>query len=424
MGSGKKPLMAMVLATVVLATTVACGGEGAGGGTELRFFYWGSEARRKMTEEAIRKFEEKHPDIKVVGEFSGFADYYETLATKVAADEAPDVITIEIRGLREYAERGTLADLTDAVDTADIDAKVLATGTIGGKRYAIPTGVNAWSLVVDPEAFRKAGQKLPDDTKWTWDEYASLAAAITAGTGGRIYGAQQAFNPAFLQIFAAQRGERFYDGNRIGVSPRTLKAWWALHRKLVDTKGSPGVARTVELAAQNVDRSLFATGNVAMGMWWSNELGAISKAAGGKQLGLLRMPKAGDAASGGMFLQPAMFYTVAERSPHRAAAATFIDFMVNDPDAGGIVLSDRGLPANAKVLAAVTGKLPDVDKKTVAFLKEVAGELTDPPSAPPKLASAMEDILRRYTHEVLFGRMSPDAAAQKFVTEANASIAG
>ncbi|MEZ7124548.1 ABC transporter substrate-binding protein [Nonomuraea sp. AD125B] len=422
MGSGKKALMATALATVVLSTTVACGGDG--GRTELRFFYWGSEARHKMTEEAIRKFEEKHPDIDVVGEFSGFGDYYETLATKVAADQAPDVITLEIRGLREYVERGTLADLSDSVDTADIDAKVLATGTIGGKRYAIPTGVNAWSLVVDPEAFRKAGQKLPDDTKWTWDEYATLAAAITAGTGGRIYGAQQAFNPAFLQIFAAQRGERFYDGSRIGVSPRTLKAWWALQRRLVATKGSPGVAKTVELAAQNVDRSLFATGNGAMGMWWSNELGAISKAAGGKQVGLLRMPKAGDAASGGMFLQPAMFYTASAKSPHRAAAAAFIDFMVNDPDAGGIVLSDRGLPANAKVLAAVTHKLPEVDKRTVAFLKEIAGELTDPPAAPPKLASAMEDILRRYTHEVLFGRMTPDAAAQKFVTEANASIAG
>ncbi|MEW9552599.1 ABC transporter substrate-binding protein [Nonomuraea sp. NPDC050783] len=415
--------MATLLATAVLAITAACGGDGADG-TRLRFFYWGSEARHRMTEEAIRKFEEKHPGIDVVGEFSGFGGYYEALATKVAADQAPDVITIEIRGLREYAERGTLADLAGVVDTADLDAKVLATGSIGGRQYAIPTGVNAWSLVVDPAAFGKAGRKLPDDTRWTWDEYAALAAAITARTGGRVYGAQQAFNPAFLQIFAAQRGERFYEGNRIGVSPGTLKAWWALQRRLIDTKGSPGVARTVELAGQGVDRSLFATGNGAMGMWWSNELGAISKASGGKQVGLLRMPKARDAASGGMFLQPAMFYTASARSPHRAEAAAFIDFMVNDPDAGGIILSDRGLPANSKVLAAVTGRLPEVDRKTVAFLKEIEGELTDPPSAPPKLASAMEDILTRYTHEVLFGRMSPGAAAQKFITEADASIAG
>ncbi|RVX45195.1 carbohydrate ABC transporter substrate-binding protein (CUT1 family) [Nonomuraea polychroma] len=424
MGSGKKMWTVALLATAVLVITAACGGEGTDGKIKLRFSYWGTDARQKMTEEAIKRFEAKNPNIDVVGEFSGFGSYYETLATKVAGEDAPDVITIEIRGLREYAERGTLADLSSRVNTADIDGKVLATGAIDGKQFAIPTGVNAWSLVVDPKAIESVGQKLPDDTRWTWEEYIDLAAKITAGAGGKVYGTQQAFNPAFLQIFAAQRGERFYDGNKIGVSPNTLKAWWAIHRKLAKTKGSPDIAKSVELGAQNADRSLFATGNGAMGMWWSNELGAISKASGGKVMELLRMPKVQGASAGGMFLQPAMFYTASAKSEHAAEAAKFIDFMINDPEAGRIILSDRGLPASSKVLAAVQDKLSETDRKTLAFLGEIKGELTDPPAAPPKLASAMEGILKRYTDEVLFGRMTPDDAARKFITEANASIAG
>ncbi|MFC4111858.1 extracellular solute-binding protein [Nonomuraea zeae] len=424
MGSGKKTWTAALLATAVLAITAACGGEGAGGEVKLRFSYWGSDARQKMTQEAIKKFEAKNPGIDVEEEFSDFGSYYESLATKVASDQTPDVITIEIRGLREYADRGTLADLSSTVTTADIDGKVLATGAIDGKQFAIPTGVNAWSLVVDPKAMKDAGQNLPDDTAWTWEEYVGLAAKVTARTGGKVYGTQQAFNPAFLQIFAAQRGESLYDGNKLGVSPGTLKAWWAVHQNLIRTKGSPDAAKTAELSALGEDKSLFATRNGAMGMWWSNQLGSINKASGGKEVELLRMPKAQGATTGGMFLQPAMFYTASSKSAHAAEAAKFIDFMVNDPEAGAIILSDRGLPASTKVLAAVRDKLPNADKKTLDFLDEIKGELMDSPAAPPKHASAIEDILKRYTNEVLFGRMTPDNAAQKLITEANALIAG
>ncbi|MET7336798.1 extracellular solute-binding protein [Nonomuraea sp. NPDC005650] len=424
MGSGRKMWTAALLATAVLVNTAACGSEGGGGEVKLRFSYWGSAARQKMTQEAIKKFEAQNPNIDIEEEFSDFGSYYEKLATKVAGEQTPDVITLEIRGLREYAERGTLADLSSSVDTADLDGKVLATGAVDGKQYAIPTGVNAWSLVVDPKAVRDAGQRLPDDTTWTWDEWVGLAAKITARSGGKVYGTQQAFNPAFLQIFAAQRGETLYKGNKIGVSPDTLKAWWAIHQKLIRSKGSPDAAKSLELAAQSEDKSLFATGSGAMGMWWSNQLGSISKASGGRQVDLLRMPKSPGAAAGGMFLQPAMFYTAGAKSEHPAEAAKFIDFMINDPGAGAIILSDRGLPASSKVLAAVRDKLPDSDKKTLAFLDKIKGELTDSPAAPPKRASAIEAILTRYTNEVLFARMTPDQAAQKLITEANALIAG
>ncbi|MEV0390599.1 extracellular solute-binding protein [Nonomuraea sp. NPDC050643] len=429
MSSGKKMWSAALLATAVLAVTAACG-SGSGGGSDsadgkikLRFSYWGSDARQKMTEEAIKKFEAKNPTVDVEGEFSDFASYYETLSTKVAGSDAPDVISLEIRGLREYADRGTLADLASKVNTADIDAKVLSTGAIDGKQFAIPTGVNAFSLVVNPSLVEANGQKLPDDTKWTWDQYVELASGISTQSGGKVTGTQLSWNPAYLQIYAAQKGEPFYSGNKLGVTPETVKGWWSIMQNLVKTKGAPDAAKSAEIGATSVDQSLLATNTGAMGMWWSNQLGAVTKASG-QDMDLLRMPKIDGATSGGMFLQPAMFYTASSKSEHAAEAAKFIDFMINDPEAGQIILSDRGLPASSKVLAAVKDKLPDADKKTLAFIDEVRSELADPPAAPPKGASAMEDILTRYSEEVMFGRMTPDDAAQKFITEANASIAG
>ena len=75
------------------------------------------------------------------------------------------------------------------------------------------------------------------------------------------------------------------------------------------------------------------------------------------------------------------------------------------------------------MLAAVKDKLPAVDQKTLTFIDAVKGELS-PIVAPPKGALQMEDILKRNSEEVLFGKTTPDAGAQKFLTEANAAIAG
>lgn len=427
--SSRKTMWIAALSAAML-TAAACGGgsgggdAGAGGGDDgkvtITFAYWGSDARQKLTEEAIQKFEEKNPTIDVEGDFSNWDSYYEKLATKVAANDAPDVLSIEIRGLSEYAGRGALLDLNGKLPTEDLDQQVLSSGQIDGKQFAIPTGVNAFSMIANPAALEKAKKELPDDKTWTWDEWIALAQEISAT--GEATGAEYNHNPAWLQIYAAQRGEKFYDGTRIGMSPDTIKSWWAIKQKLIETKGSPDAAKSAEIGATGPEQSLLGTNQGALGMWWSNQLNALTKSSG-QEMRLLRMPKAEGATSSGMFLQPAMFYAASAKTEKAEAAGKFIDFLVNDPDAASILLSDRGLPTNTKVLEAVRDKLPETDQKTLDFIDEVKSELS-PIQAPPKGALQMEDILKRASEEVLFGRATPDDAAAKFLEEANAAIAG
>ncbi|MEV0618300.1 ABC transporter substrate-binding protein [Nonomuraea sp. NPDC050404] len=424
MRSGNRTWAAALLATALLAVTAACGGGDSADGTiKLRYSYWGSDARQKMTDEAIKRFEAKNPTIDVEGEITDFPSYYETLSTKVAGGDAPDVITLEIRALREYADRGSLTDLAGKVSTADIDAKVLAIGAIDGKQVAIPSGVNAYAMVANPGLVAQAGLKLPDDSTWTWEDFVELAAKVTSGSDGKITGTQLSWNPAYLQTYAAQKGEHLYVGNKLGVSPQTLKDWWAITQNLIKTKGSPDAAKSSEIYDSGIEQTLIGSNTGASMMMWTNVLGAASKASGQK-LDLLRMPKVEGAATGGMFLQPAMFYTASSKTEHPAEAAKFIDFLVNDPEAGAIILSDRGLPASSKVLTSVEGKLSEADQKTVAFVEKIRDELANPPAAPPKGSSDMENVIRRYSEEVIFNRMTPDVAAQKLIAEANAMIAG
>ncbi|NRQ36677.1 extracellular solute-binding protein [Nonomuraea sp. NN258] len=416
----------MALLTAAALALTACGsgggGEAADGKVKLRFSYWGSDSRQKLTEQVIAAFEKKNPTIDVVGEFSDWPSYYESLATKVAANDAPDVMTIEIRGLAEYAGRNALADLSGKVNTADLDQAVLAVGQIDGKQYAIPSGVNVFSMMANKALIEKAGQKMPDDKTWTWEEYMDLSAKITAAGDGTVYGTEYNFNPANLTVFAAQRGEKIYDGGKVGFTPDTLKAWWATFSKLAQTKGSPDAAKMNELIAASVEQSLIATNKGAFGSWWSNQLGTMAKASG-SELTLLRLPKSEASGGSGMFLQPAMFWTASAKSKSPAEAQKFIDFLLNDAEAGGLLLSDRGLPINGKVLAAVKDKLPPADQQTLTFIESVKSELT-PVIVPPKGGSKMEDIIKRYSEAVTSGQQTPDEAATKLLEEANAAIAG
>jgi multiple sugar transport system substrate-binding protein len=406
-----KRILAATALTLVAVAATACGSGDGGSGdkNKIVFSYWGSDSRQKLTESAIAKFEEKNPSIKVEGDFSDWDSYYEKLATKTAAGDAPDVMSIEIRGLAEYAGRGTLADLTGKVVTTDLDQSVLKAGQVDGKQYAIPTGVNAFPMIVNGAAVKKYRQKVPDDKTWTWDDYVALSQKITEKSGGKVWGTEYNENPAFLQIFAAQRGEPFYKDGKIGLSEQTVKDWWALLKKIIDTKAGPGAAKMLETGTK-VDQALLLTKESAFGSWWSNQLDALTKGSG-EELDLLRMPTAS-----GMFLQPAMYYTISAKTGKTAAAQKFVDFLVNDPDAGAVLLSDRGLPTNAKVVAAIKSKLTPADQKVLAFMDSIKGDLS-PVVVPPKGAMEMEDILKRATDSVLFGKATPDAAAKSFITE-------
>lgn len=431
----RRAALAAALAVGALALT-ACGGDGGvanpgGGGSssadsgpvEIRFSWWGSDTRHQTTQQLIDLFEEKNPDITVVPDYTDWGGYWDKLATSVAAGDAPDVITQEERYLADYASRGVLADLGELdVDTASIDASVLESGNTGGGLYGIPTGVNAYAVLADPQVFTDAGVDLPDDTTWTWEDYVEVANAVSTGSGDGVYGTQDyGFNEAGLAILARQRGETLYTPEgELGVSEETVADFFQLSLDLQAGGGQPDAARSVELEGAGPEGSLLGTNTGAMGMWWTNQLGAISTASG-RELELLRLPGESEGERTGMYFKPAMFYSVAKTSAHPEAAAKLVDFLLNDPEAGALMLSDRGLPANTEVRESVKDSLPPADKQAAEFLEALGSEIVDGPPVPPQGAGDVVEILKRINTEVLFDRSTPEDAAAQFLSEVDAA---
>lgn len=400
-------------------------GNGAGPEGSIRFSWWGSDTRHDLTQQLIDDFMSKNEGITVVADFTDWGGYWDRLATTVAAGDAPDVITQEERYLRDYATRGVLADLsewTDVIDLGDIDESIIAAGEMDGGQYGIPTGVNAYAILADPQIFEEAGVDFPDDQTWTWEDYVEIATQISQNHPDGAFGAQDyGFNEPGFAIFARQRGEDLYaeDGS-IAFTPETLAAWWEISLQLRDQGGTPSASETIEVDAGGPEQSLVGTGTGAMSFFWTNQLGAVTSAAG-RDIQLLRHPGESQYERTGMYFKPAMFYSMSARSQNQEAAALFIDYLLNDPDAAAIQLSDRGLPANTEVRAQVQDQFSEIDQQAAEFLADLEDEIIDGLPVPPVGAGEVAEIIRRVNAEVLFDRLTPQQAAEQFIQEVEAA---
>ena len=114
------------------------GAAASGEPVELRFAWWGSDSRHKTTQKVIDAYEAEHPNVTINGEFAEFSGYWDKLATATAAQDAPDIIQMDEKYLRDYAGRGALMDLStqsDVLSTADFDENALKSGEFDGGLY-------------------------------------------------------------------------------------------------------------------------------------------------------------------------------------------------------------------------------------------------------------------------------------------------
>ncbi|MEV0824802.1 ABC transporter substrate-binding protein [Nonomuraea rubra] len=418
-------LAALCLTGVLLAVT-ACGGSSGGpsgdGTVELRFGWWGNNDRAAATQRVIDAFQKQNPGIKVKGSYTDFNSYFDRLATEVAGGRAPDVITLGGAYPREYGDRGALLDLAKTgLKTDRIGAAALDNGKFGGVQYGVPTGVNAIAVVVNEAVFDKAGVPLPDEDTWTWDDFTRLAGDLAGKLPEGTFALADPTRTDMLDAYSRQRGEALYTADgKVGIGEQTLTDWWTMTLGLMKAGATPPASQTAELITQPApEQSLMGRGQAAMQFDWSNQLSALSKAAG-RPLRLMRVP--GESTRPGMWLQASQIYSINARSEHPQEAAKLVDFLVNSAEAGKIILADRGIPANSDVRAAIQGVLGEPEKAQAAFIDALTPKAGPPLVIGPAGSTDTPKILDRVNAEVLFGRQQPAAAAADFVQQVATAI--
>ncbi len=425
MRTGRLGLRAVIAALMVAPLLAACGSDtgGSGGEVTISFAWWGSDGRATITKKAVELFEQRNPGIKVQTTFSAYNAYWDKVATQTAGGNAPDVMTMDTRYLSEYGERKVLLDLNEGagkeITLADVNPELAATGTIDGKRFAIPWAQNASSLVYDPAAYQAAGVDMSKPL--TWEAFRAAAEKVSAAGGFTKRGVTDfGLLDSALEIWLRQHGKSVYtpDGG-LGFGAEDLRDFWTLAGRFRTTKA----ASTADVTASNntsPEQSPLGKKLTSAEFAYDSVYPGYQKAYG-TDLKVAPYPS-DDPANTGQYRRPAMFLSVSARGQAQEASAKLVNFLINDPDVGKILGAERGLPPNLKIRQQLAGEATGTNKVIFEYEALIEPKLGPAPAVPPKGAGSIQKLLQRTYEEVAFERLSVDDAVDRFMAEAQKDL--
>jgi multiple sugar transport system substrate-binding protein len=384
---------------------------------ELRIMWWGDQKRADRTNEALRKFEEKHPHIKVIGEFAPSSGYFDKLNTMLASGTAPDVFFLG-GNMPDYANKGVLLELDPYVgkqlDLSDMDKAMINYGTVKGKLLHISAGANARGMIINTEMFKKAGMPVLQDG-WNWDDYARISKEISDKLGEGHFGTYN-FTVDGMDIYLKQNGKQLFDhvNNQLGFAAADIEPWFAYWDK---TSKAGGVV-TPELQVSNppddVSKSLIVTGKVAMGLTSSNQLVGHQKLTQDK-LTLVQLPR-GPKGTGVVF-ESSQGMSGYHKTKHPEEVAMLMNFWINDPDAAKILGNDRGIPVTSKMRDLLKQDAGEVDQIIYDYTSRVSAAAEKEPfnvSFNPPGFNEFKKLADTTVQEISFGKKDVKKATEDF----------
>ncbi|HEV7962715.1 MAG TPA: extracellular solute-binding protein [Actinoplanes sp.] len=423
--TSRRRLLAATLAVPLLLGAAACGGgdsgQSSGKAVELSFFWWGADTRAALTDKALALYTTKHPNVTFKKTWQANQGYFDKLATLTAGGNAPDIFQIDDNYIAEYAARNITLDLTSYKDSGKLDVSKFPEGlwkygVVDGKLAGVAFGENTQGLVFDKTLLDK--YKLPAPTTgMSWADYISWAANVSTVT--KVPGTQDpsASYQAFW-LWLRQQGKDLYSGKQLGFDERDVTGWFELWKGARDRGATPTPDVIHEGNSTDISKQPVVTGKAATSWVWANQMPELKKHTK-DELGVVAYP--GDPKA--QWARASMYFSVFRGSPHKDAAVDVVNFLANDPEAGKILGTERGLPSNLDVRKIVADTVTDPSmKQTIAVQTELGKTFGPAPAVPLKGHSKVRSELVRIAEEVQYGRMTPAAGATAFVAAAKAAI--
>ncbi|BCJ66509.1 ABC transporter substrate-binding protein [Polymorphospora rubra] len=419
------PLLALVLFTAVGLTGCTDDRTVDGDGRiELSVFWWGGERRAELTEQALRLYSSRHPEVTFRVTWQGETGYYERLATQAAAGNVADLFQIDDDYLTEYVDSRIVLDLTayaasGALDLSQFPRGLAQYGQVGGRTVAVAAAANTPGMVYNRSLLNRLGLAEPR-IGMTYDELIRWASQVTRESGGQTAGTMDASaDYRALWLWLRTQGKELYQGREIGFTESDVTRWFELWQSARASRATPSAAVIQQANGGEPARQLVVTRQAATSFAWSNELTELQRYTK-DDLAVVAYP--GDPK--GQWTQASMYWAAFRGTRHADTVVDVINFLVNDPEAGAILGTERGLSPNARIREAVNATLVDEKmKRTVAFEARMAEHFGPAPAPPPKGHARIRALLVTHAESVQFGRATPRAAAYDFVAEARAALA-
>jgi multiple sugar transport system substrate-binding protein len=325
------------------------------------------ETKVQFVEEAVRRFEEEHPDASVKISWYQKPPLQAALAASLQAGEGPDIFYCE-PGWSEYVENGLLRSLDEIVDWTHVQDWARGSWTFNGTTYGFPLEVSTVELYYDRDQWQDLGLELPQDKQLDQEAFKEVVkkaadagiTPIVQGVGDRPYPGAYVIQETLLKKLGKDDYGKLVNGELSFKDPRVVEAFQFV-KDLVDMGAYPKSFSTLKLGESHYYFHTNPGGLLfPMGSWYTSR--AFNPPDKGGQpedfpLGIMRFPEPADAACPECkTLNVAGSYCVNADSEYPELAGAVLNEMAT-PEMGTkwltTVLVQTGVESDA---SAITGK--------------------------------------------------------------------
>lgn len=425
-----KRLQILALLMVFSLLAAACGGGNGGTGTstgnststknntqaeggsadnvKLRIMWWGSQPRHEATLKALEAYTAKNPHVTFEPEYSGMDGYLDKLSTQAAAHNEPDIFQMDPGWISDWTSRNQLEELDTKVKLDELTPSLLPIGQREGKQYGVPLGSVAFGMIYDKAALEKLGATMPENG-WTWDDFFALAEEVKPKLAeGQYFTLDYAGNYFMFSAYhyAKGKGTLITEDGKFNIDEATFLEW----TKKFEQLRKDGLVPPADLNASDKEMDptadLLVNGKILFRYSFSNNYTTWDSMKEGAY-DLVTMPRAEEA---GGWLKPSMYFSLSPNSKHKEEAAKFIDWFINDPEAGAILGTARGVPANAKIAESLIPNLPEGEKVGMKLIDATTPDGQIFTTGPEGWVNFIDKDFPLVRDELSFGRTTPEQA--------------
>ncbi|MDR1904292.1 MAG: ABC transporter substrate-binding protein [Treponema sp.] len=265
-----------------------------------------------------------------------------------------------------------------------------------------------YAMAYNKSLLQRFGAPLPRQIM-SWDELTQYCCTIKPLLPAGVYpmvdlGGNQV---NLVSYYMGQKQAWIYKDERTYSTPEAFKGWLDLWVNFRREGLIPDAETTASFPETDVSNSILVAGRAVLGSIWSNQLGGY-QAAMTDELDLILLPGAQDK---GLTINPSRFLTVNKKSSNREAALRFVNFFVNNLEAGSVLGADRGTPSSQAVRDHIKPNATPTEQKiydfyTIATQYTVAREKNLP------YDNEFLDTFRLYYEQSAYNQITTTQAAQ------------
>jgi raffinose/stachyose/melibiose transport system substrate-binding protein len=356
---------ALLVATALAACGQITGNSGnSGSDTVTLKLTGGAGPEQQAMESAIAAFEKANPKIKIKGSFAPVDQLQTSLRAQLGAGNAPDLLYVfpgdgSALSMDQLAKAGLLDDLSGRPWAKKIPTTFDSTTQVDGRTMFLPLGQGVIGTVYNKKVFSSLGLKPPT----TWTEL--LATCDTIKKAGKVPLALGAETPWVTQlisyaiaasaVYAQDPG--FAAKQRAGQVSFAGSGWQTVMSKYLELQKRGCFNAKPNGTSFEHSLQMVAKGDAAMVVQVNASLAQLKTYNNNAEFGMFALPGVDD--PGKVWVPAALGagYAVSSRSPHKAEARKFLDFLAQ-PEITAKYLETAGfLPLTGDVKAPVPAEV-------------------------------------------------------------------